>query len=56
VLATHDDGRLRDPGQALLDPVCERRAKSRQQRPGAEDGVVARDEPDHRQRFPPGIS
>jgi hypothetical protein len=56
VLAAHDDGRLRDPGQALLDPVGQRRAKGRQQRPGAEDGVVARGECDHRQRFSPDVA
>jgi len=46
VLAAHDNCRLRNQRQALLDPVGERRPRGRQERTNADNRVVARGDPE----------
>jgi hypothetical protein len=55
-LAAHDNGRLRDQGQTLLNPVGDRRPQGRQKRSDPEPGFVARSERDQRRRFPPRLA
>jgi hypothetical protein len=52
VLAAHDDGRLLDQRQSVLDPVGDRRPERRQQGLGPEDGVVACGKRHERGRLP----
>jgi hypothetical protein len=51
VIATHDDRRLLDQRQALLDPVGERRAGGCEERADADGDVVASSAGQHRPRF-----
>jgi hypothetical protein len=52
VLAAHDNRRLGDQRQALLDPIGQRRSSRRQKCANADNGVVACGDREQRPRFP----